>query len=76
MPPRNWAFCVQDILDAIAKIQRYVSDVYAGQLPRGNRFRRSPLRTTRDALPSSPAVLTPDGMVKARFSRFTAPERV
>ena len=27
MPPRDWAFRVQDILDAIAKIQRYVSDV-------------------------------------------------
>ena len=25
MPPRDWAFRVQDILDAIAKIQRYVS---------------------------------------------------
>ena len=27
MPPRNWAFRIQDILDAIAKIQRYVADV-------------------------------------------------
>jgi uncharacterized protein with HEPN domain len=27
MPPRDWAFRVQDILDAIAKIQRYVWDV-------------------------------------------------
>jgi len=27
MPPRNWTFRIQDILDAIAKIQRYVSDV-------------------------------------------------
>ena len=25
MPPRDWAFRIQDILDAIAKIQRYVS---------------------------------------------------
>jgi hypothetical protein len=27
MPPRDWAFRVQDILDAIAKIQRYVSEI-------------------------------------------------
>ena len=27
MPPRDWAFRIQDILDAIAKIQRYVSDI-------------------------------------------------
>jgi uncharacterized protein with HEPN domain len=27
MPPRDWAFRVQDILDAIAKIQRFTSDV-------------------------------------------------
>ena len=27
MPPRDWAFRVQDILEAIAKIQRYVSGV-------------------------------------------------
>jgi uncharacterized protein with HEPN domain len=27
MPPRDWTFRVQDILDAIAKIRRYVSDV-------------------------------------------------
>ena len=27
MLPRDWAFRVQDILDAIAKIQRFVSDV-------------------------------------------------
>ena len=27
MPPRDWAFRIQDILDAIAKIQRYVADV-------------------------------------------------
>ena len=27
MPPRNWAVRIQDILDAIAKIRRYVSDV-------------------------------------------------
>lgn len=27
MPRRDWAFRVQDILDAIAKIQRFVSDV-------------------------------------------------
>jgi uncharacterized protein with HEPN domain len=27
MPPRDWVFRVQDILDAIAKIQRYVSVV-------------------------------------------------
>jgi uncharacterized protein with HEPN domain len=27
MPPRNWAFRIQDILEAIAKIQRYVSGV-------------------------------------------------
>jgi len=27
MPPRNWAFRIQDILDAIAKIRRYVSNV-------------------------------------------------
>jgi len=27
MPPRDWAFRVQDILEAIAKIQRYVSSV-------------------------------------------------
>jgi uncharacterized protein with HEPN domain len=27
MPPREWAFRVQDILDAIAKIRRFVSDV-------------------------------------------------
>ena len=27
MPPRDWAFRIQDILDAIAKIQRYVSAV-------------------------------------------------
>ena len=28
MPPRDWTFRIQDILDAIAKIQRYVSAVY------------------------------------------------
>jgi uncharacterized protein with HEPN domain len=27
MPSRDWAFRIQDILDAIAKIQRYVSGV-------------------------------------------------
>ncbi len=27
MPPRDWAFRIQDILDAIAKIQRYVSGI-------------------------------------------------
>ena len=27
MPPRDWAFRVQDILDAITKIQRFTSDV-------------------------------------------------
>ncbi len=27
MPPRDWAFRIQDILDAIAKIRRYVSDI-------------------------------------------------
>lgn len=27
MPPRDWVFRVQDILDAIAKIQRYVAEV-------------------------------------------------
>ena len=27
MPPRDWAFRIQDILEAIAKIQRYVSGV-------------------------------------------------
>jgi uncharacterized protein with HEPN domain len=27
MPPRDWAFRIQDILESIAKIQRYVSDV-------------------------------------------------
>jgi uncharacterized protein with HEPN domain len=27
MPPRDWTFRIQDILDAIAKIQRYVSGV-------------------------------------------------
>lgn len=27
MPPRDWAFRIQDILDAIAKIHRFVSDV-------------------------------------------------
>ena len=27
MPPRDWAFRIQDILDAIAKIQRYVAEV-------------------------------------------------
>jgi uncharacterized protein with HEPN domain len=27
MPPRDWIFRIQDILAAIAKIQRYVSDV-------------------------------------------------
>ena len=27
MPPRDWAFRIQDILDSIAKIQRYVSGV-------------------------------------------------
>ncbi len=27
MPPRDWAFRVQDILDAIAKIQRFTSSV-------------------------------------------------
>jgi len=27
MPPRDWAFRVQDILDAIAKIRRYVSGI-------------------------------------------------
>jgi uncharacterized protein with HEPN domain len=26
MPPRDWTFRIQDILDAIAKIRRYVSD--------------------------------------------------
>jgi uncharacterized protein with HEPN domain len=27
MPPRDWAFRIQDILDAIAKIRRYVSRI-------------------------------------------------
>jgi uncharacterized protein with HEPN domain len=27
MPPRDWAFRIQDILDSIAKIRRYVSDI-------------------------------------------------
>jgi uncharacterized protein with HEPN domain len=27
MPPRDWAYRVQDILDAIAKIQRFTSNV-------------------------------------------------
>jgi len=27
MPPRDWAFRIQDILDSTAKIQRYVADV-------------------------------------------------
>ena len=27
MPPRDWTFRIQDILDAIAKIQRYAADV-------------------------------------------------
>jgi uncharacterized protein with HEPN domain len=27
MPPRDWTFRIQDILDAIAKIRRYVSGV-------------------------------------------------
>jgi len=27
MPPRDWTFRIQDILEAIAKIQRYVADV-------------------------------------------------
>jgi uncharacterized protein with HEPN domain len=27
MPPGDWAFRIQDILDAIAKIQRYISGV-------------------------------------------------
>jgi uncharacterized protein with HEPN domain len=27
MPPRDWAFRIQDVLDAIAKIRRYVSDI-------------------------------------------------
>ena len=27
MPPRDWTFRIQDILNAIAKIRRYVSDV-------------------------------------------------
>lgn len=27
MPPREWAFRIQDIVDAIAKIQRFVSEV-------------------------------------------------
>ena len=27
MPPRDWVFRIQDILDAIAKIRRYVSDI-------------------------------------------------
>jgi uncharacterized protein with HEPN domain len=27
MPPRDWVFRIQDILEAIAKIQRYVSGV-------------------------------------------------
>ena len=27
MPPREWAFRIQDILDSIAKIRRYVSDI-------------------------------------------------
>jgi uncharacterized protein with HEPN domain len=27
MPPRNWSFRIQDILDAIAKIQRYSAGV-------------------------------------------------
>jgi uncharacterized protein with HEPN domain len=27
MPPRDWTFRIQDILDAIAKIRRYVSHV-------------------------------------------------
>jgi uncharacterized protein with HEPN domain len=30
MPPRDWAFRIQDILDAIAKIRRYVSDIDFG----------------------------------------------
>jgi uncharacterized protein with HEPN domain len=28
MPPRDWTFRIQDILNAIAKIRRYVSGVY------------------------------------------------
>jgi len=31
MPPRDWAFRIQDILEAIAKIQRYVSGVDFGK---------------------------------------------
>lgn len=27
MPPRDWAFRIQDILDAIAKIERYIAGV-------------------------------------------------
>jgi uncharacterized protein with HEPN domain len=27
MPPRDWAFRIQDILEAIAKIQRYVAGI-------------------------------------------------
>ena len=27
MPPRDWTFRIQDILDAIAKIRRYIADV-------------------------------------------------
>jgi uncharacterized protein with HEPN domain len=27
MPPRDWDFRIQDILDAIAKIRRYTSDI-------------------------------------------------
>jgi hypothetical protein len=27
MPPRDWAFRIQDVLESIAKIQRYVSGV-------------------------------------------------
>ena len=30
MPPRDWAFRIQDILDAISKIQRYVSGLDIG----------------------------------------------
>jgi len=30
MPPRDWAFRIQDILDAISKIQRYVSGMDIG----------------------------------------------
>jgi hypothetical protein len=56
MPPRDWAFRVQDILDAIAKTQRYVSGVYASQLPRKSISTFSAADTSPAHLQSRPLI--------------------